>query len=163
MKFKDFNFILGFRHFFRGLTPLKLKNFDQILNISDNTQNFTNSLSGEFLINTSLHHTMKFKDFNFFLGFRHFFSRANTFKTQEFRQKFEYFQQHSNFSHSSSLEFLINTSLHHTTKFKDFNFFLMSPFFSWAKTFKTQEFRQKFEYFQQHSKFCTWFIQRMFN
>src|ERR1044072_2612585 len=33
-------FFLGFRHFFRGLTPLKLKNFDQKLNISNNTQNF---------------------------------------------------------------------------------------------------------------------------
>src|ERR1044072_7490 len=31
---------LGFHHFFRGLTPLKLKNFDQKLNISNNTQNF---------------------------------------------------------------------------------------------------------------------------
>src|ERR1044072_3701857 len=39
MKIKFFQFFFGFRHFFRGLTPLKLKNFDQKLIISNNTQN----------------------------------------------------------------------------------------------------------------------------
>src|ERR1044072_7892537 len=39
MKIKDFNFFL-FRHSFRGLTPLKLKNFDLKLKFSNNTQNF---------------------------------------------------------------------------------------------------------------------------
>src|ERR1044072_5676401 len=50
---------LGFRHIFRGLTPLKLKNFDQKLNISNNSQNFAHRSSRKSLFNTSLHHTMK--------------------------------------------------------------------------------------------------------
>src|ERR1044072_5787072 len=37
-------------------------------------------------------------------------------------------------------------------------FYGISPLFSWANTFKTQEFRPKIDYFQQHSKFCTSFI-----
>src|ERR1044072_153434 len=38
-------FFLGFHHFFRGLTPLKLKNFNQKVNISINTQNFAHRSS----------------------------------------------------------------------------------------------------------------------
>src|ERR1044072_7763311 len=52
-------FFLGFRHFFRGLTPLKLKNFDQKLNISNKTQNFAHRSSWYSTFNSSLHHTMK--------------------------------------------------------------------------------------------------------
>src|ERR1044072_8302522 len=63
---------VGFRHFFSGLTPLKLKNFDQKLNISNNTQNFGDHSSRKSLFNTSLHHTIKNK-ISIFLGFHHFF------------------------------------------------------------------------------------------
>src|ERR1044072_4623722 len=43
-------------------------------------------------------------------------------------------------------------------KFEISIFYGISPLFSWANTFQTQEFRPKIEYFHQHSKFCTSFI-----
>src|ERR1044072_937001 len=57
----------GFHHSFRGLTHLKLKNFNQKLKISNNIQNFAQCSSEECLINTYLHHTMKIKGSNFYL------------------------------------------------------------------------------------------------
>src|ERR1044072_9407161 len=49
------------------------------------------------------------------------------------------------------------------SKFKILNFFGISPLFSWANTFKIQEFRPKIKYFHQHAKFCTSFILIKFN
>src|ERR1044072_8667590 len=100
------------------------------------------------------HHTMKIKYFNFF-WISPLFSWANTFKTQEFRPKIEYFQQHSKFYTSFILIKFNKYIPHHTMKIKDFSLFWISPLFSWANTFKIQEFRLKIEYFQQHSIFCT--------
>src|ERR1044072_6444462 len=138
-KIKIFKFF-GFRHSFRGLTPLKLMNFDQKLKISKNTNFFTTQSSGECLIYTSLHHAMKITDVKFF-WISSLFPRANTFKTQEFRPKIEIFHKHQFFCttiilrmfnqyvpssrHENyrcqffldfvtlSVECLINTSLHH--------------------------------------------------
>src|ERR1044072_7781196 len=98
MKIKDFNiFYFDFRHFFLGLTPLKLENFDKKLIISNNTQNFAQRSYRESIINRPLHHIKKIKFFNF-LWISSLFSWANTFKTQEFRPKIDNFQQHSKFS-----------------------------------------------------------------
>src|ERR1044072_8264740 len=47
-------------------------------------------------------------------------------------------------------------------KIKKFNFFWISSLFSWANTFKTQEFQPKIKNFQQHSNFSTTFILKMF-
>src|ERR1044072_4733776 len=101
MNFKDFNFFLVFRHFFRGLTPLKPKNFDKNLNISNNTQKISHSSSLECLINTSHHHTMKFKDFNFF-GFRHFFRGLKPLKPKNFDKNLNISNNTQNFAHGSS-------------------------------------------------------------
>src|ERR1044072_1038495 len=73
MKIKFFQFFSRFRHFFRELTPLKFKNFDQKLIISNNTQNFAKRSYIEIIINRPLHHTIKIKYFQFFLDFVTFF------------------------------------------------------------------------------------------
>src|ERR1044072_6002553 len=101
MKFKDFNFFWVFATFFHGLTPLKPKNFDKNLNLSNNTQNFSHGSSLECLINTSLHHTMKFKDFNFVLGFRHFFRGLTPLKPKNFDKNLNISNNTQKFSHSS--------------------------------------------------------------
>ena len=115
MKIKDFNFFFGFRHSFRGPTPLKLKNFDQKLKISSNTQNFEHYSLWESYINTSLHHTMKDNEFKFFI-FRHSFRGLTPLKFKNFDQKLKISNNMQNFAQRSSWESLINTSLHHAMK-----------------------------------------------
>src|ERR1044072_9510244 len=76
----------GFRHSLHGLTPSKLKNFDQKLKISKNTQNFAQCSFVERLINTSLHHAIKMKDFIFF-GLCHSFRGLTSLKLKNLDQK----------------------------------------------------------------------------
>src|ERR1044072_5300015 len=109
---KILNFF-GFRHSFRGLTPLKLKNFDQKLKISIITLKFSRCSSLDDLIITSLHHIVELENFNFFL-ISSLISWANTFKIQEFRAKIEIFHHHQKFVQCSSLDIEINTTLHYT-------------------------------------------------
>src|ERR1044072_7320869 len=79
-----------FRHSFRGLTPLKLKNFVQKLKIYPIPQNISQRSSWESCIINSLHHTLEFENFNFY-WVSSLISWANTFKTQAFRPKIENF------------------------------------------------------------------------
>src|ERR1044072_8204421 len=95
---------IGFRHLFRGLTPLKIKNFDQKLKISTNTNIFAHNSSRETLINNSLHHTMKLEN-SYFYWISPLISWANTFKNQEFRLKIS--TNTNFFAHNSSWESLI--------------------------------------------------------
>src|ERR1044072_7095425 len=95
----------------------------------------------------SLHHTLKIKDFRYFLGFRHSFRGLTPLKFINFDQKFKISNNTQNFAQRPSLESMINRPLHHTTKTKDFNFFWISSLFSWANTFKIQEIRQKIQTF----------------
>src|ERR1044072_3319079 len=95
-------FFKRFHHFFRGLAPLKLKIFNPNLNISNNTQNSEHSSSRESIINTSLHHTMKIKDFNFFFGFRQFCRGLTPLKLKNFVQNLNISNNTQNFAHSSS-------------------------------------------------------------
>src|ERR1044072_9338371 len=98
MKIKDINFFFGFPHSYRGLTPLKLRNFGQKLIISKNTRIFAQRSSRESLINTSLHHAMKIQLFIFiFFWISSLFSWANSFKIQEFGPKIENFKKPSTF------------------------------------------------------------------
>src|ERR1044072_7899755 len=93
-------FFKRFHHFFRGLAPLKLKIFDPNLNISNNTQNSEHSSSRESIINTSLHHTMKIKDFNFFCVFAPFFRGLTPLKPKNFNKKLNISNNTQKFSHS---------------------------------------------------------------
>src|ERR1044072_9343225 len=79
-------FFFGFRHSFRGLTPLKLKNFDQKLKISIITLKFSRCSSLDVLIITSLHHTIELENFNFFWIF-HSFRGLTPLKLKNFDQK----------------------------------------------------------------------------
>src|ERR1044072_3635476 len=85
MKLEDFNFF-GFLHSFRGLTPLKLRNFFQKLKISPIPQNIPQCSSYESGINISDHYTIKLEDFNFF-GFLHSFRGLTPLKLRNFVQK----------------------------------------------------------------------------
>src|ERR1044072_8343204 len=129
MKISYFKFFLISSLFFRGLTPLKLKNFDQKLKISNNTQNFTQIYSLESLINTSLHHSMKITYFNFFWISSLFFRGLTPLKLKNFDQKLKISNNTQNFTQIYSLESLINTSLHHSMKITYFNFFWISSLF----------------------------------
>src|ERR1044072_585522 len=123
MKISYFKFFWISSLFFRGLTPLKLKNFDQKLKISNNTQNFTQIYSLESLINTSLHHAMKITYFKFF-KFRHSFFRGLTpliFKNLD--QNLKISNNTQNFIQIYSLESLINTYFHHAMKITYFKYF----------------------------------------
>src|ERR1044072_8526860 len=101
------------------------------------------------MINTSLHPTLKLKNFIYF-GILSIISWANTFKNQEFRQKIENFQQHLKICTLFIIRKKNNTSLHHTLKIENFSIFWILSLISWANTFKTKEFRQKIETFHQH-------------
>src|ERR1044072_1698815 len=90
----------GFRHSFRGLTPLKLKNFDQKLKISIITLKFSRCSSLDVLIITYLYHTIELENFKFF-WISSLIAWANTSKTQEFRPKIE------NFHHSKIFKMFI--------------------------------------------------------
>src|ERR1044072_3087910 len=87
-------FFFGFRHSFRGLTPLKLKNFDQKLKISIITLKFSRCSSLDVLIITSLHHTIELENYKI-VWISSLILLTNTFKTQEFRPKIENFHHHS--------------------------------------------------------------------
>src|ERR1044072_9444061 len=52
------------------------------------------------------------------------------------------------------------TSLHHSFKIENINFFWILSFISWANTFKIREFRPKSENFHHHSNFFMNFILR---
>src|ERR1044072_2457741 len=88
--------LLGFRHLFRWLTPLKFENFDQKSKISTTTQKNSRCSYWETIIITSLHHTFRIENFKF-LGISSLISCANTFKIGEFRPKIENFHHHLNF------------------------------------------------------------------
>src|ERR1044072_5857791 len=77
----------GFCHFFRGLTPLKLKIFVQKLKMSNNTQNIAQRSYRESINSRPLHHTMKMKDFLFFFGFLHYFRGLTPLKFKNFDKK----------------------------------------------------------------------------
>src|ERR1044072_4756986 len=89
IKFQDFNFF-GIRHSFRGLKPLKLKNFDKKIKIFTSTQILAQCSSGERMNNTSLDYAIKFQDFNFF-GIRHSFRGLTPLKLKNFDKKFKIF------------------------------------------------------------------------
>src|ERR1044072_4257295 len=110
----------------------------------------------------SHHHAKKIKYFNFFFGFRKSFRGLTPSKLKDFDKKLKIANNTQNFVQRSFIESLINTSLHQAIKMK-FCFFWILSLFSWANTFKTQEFRPKIEIFQQHSKFCTTLFLRKFN
>src|ERR1044072_9436979 len=87
-------FFFGFRHSFRGLTPLKPKNFDQKLKIFIITQILAQCSSLDILINTSLQNVYELENIKFF-WISSLISSANTIKTQEFLPKIENFHHHS--------------------------------------------------------------------
>ena len=91
-------FFFGFCHLFRGLTPLKFKNFVKKLKTSTTTQIFSWSLYWEKEFIPSPHHTIKIENFNFF-GISSLISWANNFKNREFGPKMEYFHHHSKIFH----------------------------------------------------------------
>ena len=127
-KNKDFN-LFGFSHAFRCLILLKLMNFDQKLKISNSTNFLAQHLSWQCLINISLYHATKNKDFNFF-GFSHSFPGLTPLKLENFDQKLIISNNPKKFAHSSSWEYLINTSIIITWNFKILNFiFDLSLFF----------------------------------
>jgi hypothetical protein len=83
---------------------------------------------------------MKIKGSNFYLdlvtlfrGLTHLNSRIST-------KKFKISNNTQRFLQHSSSESLIYRPLHHTMKIVDFKLFWISSLFSWANTFKTQEF-----------------------
>src|ERR1044072_7667658 len=84
-------------------------------------------------------------EISIFFGISPLFSRANTFKSQEFRPKIEYFQQHSKFCTSFILiKYIFNSSLHHTVKILDLNFIWdFRHFFRWLTPLKLKNFDQK--------------------
>src|ERR1044072_2670592 len=140
-----------------------MKNLDQKLKISNNTQNFIQIYSLESLLNTSLHHAMKITYFNFFWISSLFFRGLTPLKLKNFHQKLKISKNNIFFAQHSSWECLITASLLHAMKIKHFIYFWILSLFSWANTFKTQEFRPKVENFQQHSKLCTTLFLRKFN
>src|ERR1044072_9491232 len=113
-------------------------------------------------MDTSLHHSSKLENFKFF-WILSLISWANTFKTQEFRQKIENFHQHLKLC---TLLIIINYNLyphHHTAQLENCNFFWIISLISWANTFNTKEFQQKIENFHQHLNLCTFFIIKNYN
>ena len=141
-KNKDFNFF-GFRHSFRGPTPLKLKNFDQKWKIRNNTQNFAQIYSWESLINTSLLHPMKITYFKFFWISSLFFRGLTPLNLKNFDQKSKFSNKTINFAQCSSWEGLIKSSLHHAMKVKDFNFFGFRHSIRGLTPLKLKNFDQK--------------------
>jgi hypothetical protein len=104
-------------------------------------------------MNTSLYQTIKIKIINF-IGISSLISWANTFENREFRPKIENFHQHIIFFHDVYTEKKIMiSSIHHTIKIENFNFFGISSLISWANTFKIREFRPKIKNFHHHSNF----------
>ena len=77
-------------HLFRGLTPLKIENFEQKLKISTTTPNFSWCHSKQSLL---LLFFIPLKSI-FFFGISSLFMSANTFKNREFRPKIENFHHH---------------------------------------------------------------------
>jgi nitrogen regulatory protein PII-like uncharacterized protein len=132
-KLENFNFF-RFRHSFRGLTPLKLKNFVQKLKISPIPQSYSRCSFWECWINISNHHTMKLENFNFF-GFRDSFRGLIPLKLKNFVQKLKIYPVSQNISQRSSWESCIIASVHHTLEFDNFNFYWVSSLISWANTF----------------------------
>src|ERR1044072_2631148 len=102
------------------------------------------------------------KILNFFL-FRHSFRGLTPLKPKNFDQKLKIFIITQIFAQYSSLDILINTSLHHIVELETFIFFWISSLISWSNTFKTKEFRPKIENFHHHLNICTMFILRCFN
>src|ERR1044072_847674 len=102
------------------------------------------------------------KILNFF-GFRHSFRGLTPLKPKNFDQQFKFFIITQIFAQRSSLDILINTSLHNIVELENLFFFWISSLISWANSCKTQEFRPKIENFHHHSKIFTMFILRCFN
>src|ERR1044072_4442583 len=80
----------GFCHSFRGLTPLKPKNFDQKLKFFIITQIFAECSSLDILNYTSLHNILELENLNYF-GISSLISWANTITTQYFNKKLKIF------------------------------------------------------------------------
>src|ERR1044072_1947039 len=158
MKFGNFNFYWILSLISWAIT----KNFNKKLKISIKTQTFAQCSSLEIIINTSLKHSMQFGNFTFFLILS-LISSAKPIKPKNFDKKFKISINTQTFAQYSSLEIVINSSLNHTVKFGNSNFFWILSLISWAITFETQEFRQKIENFHQHPNFCIVFILRNYN
>src|ERR1044072_3165171 len=98
-------------------------------------------------------------EISIFFGISPLFSWANTFKTQVFRPKIEYFQQQSKFCTSFILIkyiYFFTSSYHENLRSQ---FFLgFRQFFRGLTLLKLKNFDQKLNIFQQHSKFCISFI-----
>src|ERR1044072_2678635 len=101
MKIKGSNFYLDLVTLFRGLTHLNSRISTKKFKISNNTQRFLQHSSSESLIYRPLHHTMKIKVFNFFLGFRHSFRGLTPLKFNNFDQKFKISNNNQNFTQQS--------------------------------------------------------------
>src|ERR1044072_3486995 len=136
----------GFRHSFRGLTPLNLKNFDQKLKISIITLKFSRCSSLDVLIIISLYHTIELENFNFFF-ISSLISWANTFETKNFDQKFKFFIITQIFAQRSSLDILINTSLHNIVELENLIFFLFRHSFRGLTPLKLKNFDKKLNIF----------------
>ena len=83
-----FLIFLGFRHLFRGLTPLKIENFDQKLKTSTTTPNFFMMFiqrTSNYYLSFSYHWNQKI----IFFGISSLISWPNTFKIREFGPKIE--------------------------------------------------------------------------
>src|ERR1044072_7647389 len=95
-------------------------------------------------MNTSLYQTIKIKKINF-IGISSLISWANTFEIREFRPKMENFHQHLNFFHDVYTEKKIMiSSIHHTIKIENFNFFLgFHHLFRGPTPLKFENFDQK--------------------
>src|ERR1044072_3434665 len=86
---KILNFF-GFRHSFRGLTPLKLKNFDQKLKISIITPKLSRCTSFAILNDTCVDNILELENLKFF-WISSLISWANTTTSQYFDQKLKFF------------------------------------------------------------------------
>ena len=77
---------MGFRHLFRGLTPLKIENFDQKVKTSTTTQKFHEVYTDKQQLLPLFIIPLKSK-ISFFFGFCHLFRGLTPLKIENFDQK----------------------------------------------------------------------------
>ena len=96
----------GFRHFFRGLTPLKFKILDRKLKISNNNQNFAQRSYWESIINRPFIIPWKLNIKK--KGFRHSFRGLTPLKFKILDKKLKTSNSNQNFAQRSYWESIMN-------------------------------------------------------
>src|ERR1044072_882298 len=136
----------GFRHSFRGLTPLKLKNFDKKLKISIITLKFSRCSSLDVLFLPPIIIPLNSEILNFF-GFRHSFRGLTPLKPKNFDQKLKISIITLKFSRCSSLDVLFLPPIIIPLNSEIFNFFRFRHSFRGLTPLKPKNFDQKFKIF----------------